>query len=66
MKIHLHDEQFDGHYHSWCGRGSTAVMPEVFEAVDPEKRCQLCDKEWFPHGQPDWHLKYAKEKHDAP
>ena len=62
MKIHRHEEQFDGHFHPWCGRGSTAVMPETFEATDPKLRCRLCDRDWFPYGQPDWHLKQAQEQ----
>lgn len=58
-KVHLHSEQFDGVAHAWCGRGTTAVPSDVFEATSPEKRCVYCDREWFPHGQPDWHFKYA-------
>ncbi len=62
MKIHLHDEQFDGHPHAWCGRGSTAVPSDVFEATEPALRCALCDREWFPYGQPDRHRKHAANR----
>lgn len=60
MRVHLHSEQFDGHPHPWCGRGSKAVTEKEFEATAPELRCALCDREWFPNGQPDWHLKQAQ------
>ena len=61
-KVHIHTEQFDGVAHAWCGRGKTAVMFDVFEATDPHLRCRFCEHEWFPFGQPDWHLRHAKEK----
>lgn len=60
MKVHLHDEQFDGHPHPWCGRGSSAEPSGVFEATEPKLRCVFCDREWFPYGQPDWHLAGAR------
>lgn len=59
MKVHLHETQFDGAPHPLCGRGNTAVTEEVFEATAPALRCQYCDREWFPHGQPDWHFEAA-------
>lgn len=68
MKTHLHSEQFDGHLHAWCGRGgeTAKVVPEdAFEATEPAQRCQLCDREWFPNGQPDWHLKQAQARAKA-
>lgn len=61
MKIHLHYDQFDGHPHSWCGRGIAAVVERVFEATVPKLRCKICDRAWFPQGQPDWHLKQAQK-----
>lgn len=61
-KVHIHDEQFDGHMHSWCGRGGNAVLPDVFEATAPDLRCSFCNREWFPGGQPDWHRKQAEER----
>ena len=61
MKVHLHEEQFDGHPHPWCGRGRSAVPIDVFEAADPKLRCALCNRNWFPNGQPDWHLKQAQK-----
>lgn len=62
VKVHLHEEQFDGHPHPWCGRGDAAVTSEAFEATAPELRCQICDREWFPRGQPDWHYQHAARK----
>ena len=62
MKVHIDSEQFDGQPHPMCGRGSTAVDSDQFEATDPHMRCTHCDREWFPRGQPDWHLKGAKER----
>jgi hypothetical protein len=62
MKIHLHDEQFDGVPHPWCGRGKAAVVSDVFEAADPSARCQRCAREWFPGGQPEWHLQGARHR----
>lgn len=62
MKIHNHSEQFDGHWHPVCGRGNRAVGSDEFEATDPQRRCQLCERDWFPNGQPDWHLKAAQER----
>lgn len=62
LKVHIHSEQFDGHPYPWCGRGKTAVIEYEFEATDPKDRCQICDREWFPFGQPDWHLKQAQER----
>lgn len=61
-KIHIHDEQFDGQPHAWCGRGSTAAMPLVFEATDPALRCKVCEREWFPRGQPAEYLEHAKQR----
>ena len=62
MKVHNHSEQFDGHPHPVCGRGSTAVPALAFEATRPELRCQHCAREWFPNGQPDWHRRSAIER----
>lgn len=54
-KIHLHSEQFDGHQHPTCGRGTTAVTELAFEAAPRADRCQHCERDWFPNGQPDRH-----------
>lgn len=62
-KIHNHSEQFDGHPHSWCGRGTTAVPSDQFEATDPKLRCRVCERDWFPSGQPSWHLAAAQRTH---
>jgi hypothetical protein len=62
MKVHIHDEQFDGVPHSWCGRGKTAVVSEQFEATPRKDRCSYCDREWFPRGQPIEHFDYAFQK----
>lgn len=60
MKVHNHSEQFDSHMHPVCGRGQSAVTSKVFEATDPKDRCKFCERDWFPNGQPTWHLKQAK------
>lgn len=62
MKVHMHSDQFDGHPYPWCGRGTTAVPELVFEAADPDTRCKICERDWFPTGQPEWHRKYAIEQ----
>lgn len=62
MKTHLHNEQFDGHPHPYCGRGFLVVVEAVFEATDPVLRCKDCERYWFPNGQPEWHLMAAKNR----
>jgi hypothetical protein len=59
MKIHNHSEQFDGAMHSVCGRVDTAVTNDEFEATDPKLRCKVCERDWFPNGQPEWHRQQA-------
>jgi hypothetical protein len=66
MKIHIHSEQFDGAMHPQCGRGSTALPADAFEAAEPAARCALCARYWFPNGQPDWHLKQAQKRAESP
>lgn len=58
-KVHNHSEQFDGAFHSWCGRGK-AVSTLEFEATPSRLRCKLCEDDWFPNGQPDWHREQAE------
>lgn len=58
-KVHNHSEQFDGAFHSWCGRGK-AVSTLEFEAAPSRLRCKLCEADWFPYGQPDWHREQAE------
>lgn len=58
-KVHNHSEQFDGAMHPVCGRGYTAVTAEVFEATDPAVRCKVCERDWFPNGQPTWHYEQS-------
>lgn len=60
-KVHNHTEQFDGVFHSWCGRGK-AVSTLEFEATQSRLRCRLCEAYWFPNGQPDWHRLQAEEE----
>lgn len=65
MKTHVHSEQFDGHRHAWCGRATDESKAKIvgedeFAATDPAQRCAICDRDQFPRGQPDWHLKAAK------
>lgn len=62
MKVHNHSEQFDGKPHAWCGRSDNAVPSDQFEATPSADRCKVCEADWFPHGQPDWHFQQAKEK----
>ena len=65
MKVHLHSEQFDGAPHPWCGRGKAAAPSSVFEATLPTLRCSLCARDWFPRGQPHWHLLEAQRANRA-
>lgn len=58
-KLHLNYDQFDGNLYAWCGRGTNVGTELQFEAADPTTRCQICDREWFPNGQPEWHREYA-------
>lgn len=58
-KVHIHDEQFDGAPHPWCGRGTHAVTELEFEATPVKERCVICDREWFPSGQLEWHFQHA-------
>lgn len=57
-KIHCNDDQLDGWMTPRCGRG-IAVPAAVFEATPPRMRCQVCERDWFPRGQPDWHYEDA-------
>ncbi len=61
MKIHTHDDQFDGKMYPHCGRGKLAVADKVFEATDPKLRCKICERDYFIHGQPEWHRQHAIE-----
>jgi hypothetical protein len=61
-KVHVHEEQFDGHQHPWCGRGDKAVSSDKFEGTAPSLRCRFCDREWFRLGQPDWHYRAALKR----
>jgi hypothetical protein len=61
MKMHNHSEQFDGVPHSVCGRGTNAVSSKVFESIESELRCKLCERDWFPNGQPEWHLRASQK-----
>ena len=59
MKVHINDDQFDGKMYPKCGRGVIAVPYKMFEATDPKLRCKICERDWFPHGQPEWHRNAA-------
>jgi len=61
-KIHVHSEQFDGHWHAWCGRGDLVVSEKVFAATEPTLRCRICEKDQFPNGQPEWHRTQAVQQ----
>lgn len=65
MKVHNHSEQFDGEMYPFCGRGTTAASNDEFEATAPHLRCKVCERDWFPNGQPDWHFKLAVKQHDT-
>jgi hypothetical protein len=62
MKIHNQNDQFDGKPHPVCGRGDSAVSTIQFEATEPTLRCKLCERDWFPSGQPEWHRKQAIQR----
>ena len=62
MKVHIHDEQFDGHMHAWCGKEGKhpiVVTQRAFEATPPKHRCKICEHDWFPNDQPigNWEFK---------
>lgn len=62
MKVHNHDEQFDTALHDWCGKGGNhhiTVTQRAFEATPSQYRCKICERDWFPNGQPDWHFQEA-------
>lgn len=63
-KIHNHSEQFDGAMHPVCGRGDTAVTSDEFEATPRAMRCAVCNRDWFPSGQPDWHFQGAVKRQE--
>ena len=72
MKIHLHEENFDGARHAVCRRFphdpkpgekyfDMIVAEEVFEQLSPEKRCSYCSSYWFPNGEPEeWYYTRLK------
>ena len=60
-KIHLHDEQFDNHYHAACGRfpydpasnekeAKYIVSEVVFNELPRKVRCAYCTNYWWPKG----------------
>lgn len=65
MKVHIHDDQLDGHRYARCGRvqadDPSIKLENEFEAAEPRLRCTHCDRWWFPYGQPDWHLEQARK-----
>lgn len=58
FKIHLHDEQFDGHLHAVCARVPFDPAPpdprivgcEEFSTLPQEERCSRCSIYWWPLG----------------
>lgn len=64
MKLHINDDQLDGKMTPRCGRGRPfwTLPEEKFAAADPAGRCKLCERWWFPNGQPDWHLAQAQKR----
>lgn len=69
MKIHHHIDQLDGNRYAHCGRvpanSPSIVLTDEFEATEPQIRCKVCERDWFPFGQPDWHLRHARTKFGA-
>ena len=59
MKTHLHVTQLDEHFYPYCGRGNRATLQGEFEATPQTQRCKICDRNWFPDGQPKWHFDNA-------
>ena len=65
-KIHINNDQLDGHKYAQCGRTTIQHLiyqPDRFEATDPRYRCRVCEKYWFPFGQPEWHRAAALERY---
>ena len=64
-KIHHHESQLDEHRYARCGRvpadHPSILLDADFEAADPSTRCAICARDWFPDGQPTWHLLLAQE-----
>lgn len=54
MKVHLHDEQFDGVMHAACARVDDAtgkiVTSDEFGRIPPASRCRYCERYEWPHG----------------
>lgn len=56
MKVHHHEEQFDGAMHAACYRLSVeagdprVVGTEDFAKTPRAQRCKLCDRNWWPFG----------------
>lgn len=63
-KLHHHESQLDEHRYARCGRvpadHPSILLDAAFEAADPSQRCRICDRDWFPYGQPAWHLEQAQ------
>lgn len=49
MKAHLHDEQFDGHPHAWCGRGDATAL-----VTTEINMCTHTRQEVIDNGYEDW------------
>lgn len=58
MKYHLHDEQFDDHYHAACGRTDAVSHDDPrarffwkdLDRVPYADRCRYCARLNWPHG----------------
>jgi len=56
MKIHLHEEQFDGWKHSACYRlseppeGVRIAFEEAFSKLPRAQRCAICTRANWPKG----------------
>lgn len=60
-KVHIHEEQFDGHWHARCGRADQAVSEDEFAATPRASRCRICERAEFPYGQPESHHRASAE-----
>jgi hypothetical protein len=57
-KVHVHEEQWDGHLHAWCAAGSShdgtlVVTEDAFGSIPRQQRCRRCaDDQWPRGGEP--------------
>lgn len=58
MKVHIHEDQMDGHLHTACWRAddrkALIAFEDEFEKTPADKRCRYCERIQWPHGTPPW------------